>query len=306
MDWALAAAGVALSLPLYFWHEIQRRIQYALLEPRAAVAAGSVYAATAVAGVLWAPAFTAIAAGPAIRALFILAAAGLTGGMTGLLLLRHLPNRNWTLQSLASRYAPASTAYALNAGMVFASQRFSLLVLASVVGIDAIGRTEAARLLTAPLMVIALGLAALTVPMVAHAFRDRSWPSIQHLIDRVTLASVLIAGCYGLLLVIGGRWLSLLVFDTVYDSTVTLGLMYCGIAAASLIASTLVAPLGAAGQASLVPRARLPGVLIVLLATFPAAMYIGEHGVVGLILIESCLSAALLRRAVHNSSLASQ
>lgn len=299
--WSLTAAGIAAAVPFYFLHEIQRRIQYALLEPGAAVVAGSVYAATAVAGVVWAPAFTTIPMGPAIRALFILALAGLTSSVASILLLRSLPESKWTLRALASHFAPAGKAYSINAAMVFASQRFSLLLLGSVVGVDAIGRTEAARLLTAPLMVVALGLAAMTVPMVAHAFRDRYWPSMRPLLDRVTFASVIIAAGYGLLLVLGAGTLSVIVFDTVYEGTVALGLMYCGIAAASLVSSTLMAPLGAAGRAYLVPRARVPGVLIVVLAAFPAALYIGEHGVLGLVLIESILSAILLRRAVNTS-----
>jgi hypothetical protein len=298
IDWAWVAGGVAIALPVYFFHEVQRRIQFALLAPERAVRSDVAYAITALAGVVWMPMLTSSAADPAVRALAILAAAGIVGAAAGSFLLRGLPHAPWSLRGLATRYGPASRAYALNAGMVFASQRFSLLVLASVLGVDALARVEAARLLTAPLMVAALGLAALTVPLVSHALRAGGSSAMRPLLNRITTLAIIAAGLYAVFLALSADTASQFAFNTVYDHSATLGFLFCGIAATSLIASTLVAPLGLAGQAGVVPRARVPGVLLVVVASFPAALLVGEHAVLGLVLIEGVISVVLLRRAV--------
>lgn len=297
-DWALLTAGMALILPFFFAHEIQRRIQFALLNPARAIVADLIYAATALAGIVWLPTVGTWAAGPAIRALATLMLAGLAGGVAGWLLLLQLPSSKWSMTDLIARYAPASRAYALNAGMVFGSQRLSMLVLAGVLGVDALANVEAARLLTAPLMVTALGLAALTVPMTSHALRSGGSAEMRAALNRVTVLAIAVACTYGVALLVGAEPMSTFAFNRVYDHSRSLGLLFCGIAATSLIATTLVVPAGLAGHARAVPRARLPGVLLVVLGAFPAAALLDEHAVLVLVFLEGLLSVSLLRRTV--------
>jgi hypothetical protein len=297
-DWALLTAGMALTLPFFFTHEIQRRIQFALLTPARAIVADLIYAATAVAGIMWLPSVGTWAPGQAVRALAVLVLAGLAGGVAGWLLLLQLPPSKWSVTELIARYAPASRAYALNAGMVFGSQRLSMLVLAGVLGVDALANVEAARLLTAPLMVTALGLAALTVPMTSHALRTGGAAEMRAALNRGTVLAIVIAGTYGAALLAGVETMSSFAFNRVYDHSRSLGLLFCGIAATSLIATTLVVPAGLAGHARAVPRARLPGVLLVVLGAFPAAALLDEHAVLLLVFLEGLLSMSLLRRTV--------
>jgi O-antigen/teichoic acid export membrane protein len=298
-DWAALALSLAVVLPLLFAQEIQRRIQFSSLRPDRALLADVIYAAAALAGILWLPSFGGGAGAPAVRALLTLGMAAVSAGLVGAWLLRGMPETEWSITQLAGRYRPTAQAYVLNAGLVFASQRLSMLVIAGILGFDALANVEAARLLTAPLMVAATGLAALAVPMVSHTLR-RDGPRVMRAkLDRITTWAVLLASVYGVILFFGMEALSNFAFGRQFENGSTLALLFCGIAASSLIATALVAPVGLAGRADAVPRARIPGVALVTIACVPAALLLDEHAILGLVLIEGILTAGLLRRTVE-------
>lgn len=296
-EWAWLAAALSLAIPALFVHEIQRRIQYALLDPRRALAVDIMYAAAAVLVLVVFPVRTDDPAWAVARAFFAMATAGAIGTVTGAALLRRLPVAALSMAQLRRRYAPASGAYLLNAALVFASQRFSLLIIALTLGIEATGRVEAARLLTAPLMVAASGSAAILVPATTHVLRRSGGRALHGLLRRVAVAAVTAAGVYAVLLVLLSHELSLLAFRRPFEGSVVLALLYCAIAASSILATGYVAPLGAAGDPGAVPRARLPGVLLVLAGVVPAALLLGEAGVMGLVVVEGVITVLFLRRS---------
>lgn len=297
-DWTVVSLALAVALPLLFLHEIQRRIQFASLRADRAAAADLVYALIAGAGILFLPAFGLGAGAAAVRALMILAMAAGAAALVGAGLLRSIAPSGWIVTKLASRYRSAAGAYILNAGLVFASQRVSMLVIAGMLGLEALANVEAARLLTAPLMVAATGLAAVAVPMTSYTLQHHGARAMLAAIDRIAVMAVVAAGAYGTLLVVGIDSWQRVAFGRQFANASAIAWLFCGIAASSVVATALVAPAGLAGRAGTVPRARVPGVALVAVASVPAAWLFDERALLALVLAEGILTAALLRHAV--------
>jgi O-antigen/teichoic acid export membrane protein len=294
-EWASLVGALALAVPLLFVHEIQRRIHYALMTPSRALGIDAVYALAAITALVALPSPAGMA-GPATHAFHALAIAAAAGATAGAVLLRGLPRASCSVRGLRRLYAPSSKAYVLNAALVAGSQRFFILIIAAVLGVEATGRVEAARLLTAPLMVAATGFASILVPAVPDTLRRAGERAMQALLHRLTSWSAAIAGLYAFLLALTAPTLSHLVFGSRFEGAVPLGVLYCALAATSIIATAYVAPLGVAGDPGAIPKARLPGVLIVLAGSVPAALMFGEVAVLALVVVEGLLTIVILRR----------
>lgn len=293
------ASVVTVSVPLLLIYEIQRRIQFADLRVGRALAVDCAYAATAIGTVLLLPQLPDAPANSVLRALIAWAIAAAVGAAGGAILLSgRLPASRLRASDLMRTYWPTSRAYLLNSVLVFGAQRASMLVIALILGTAALGNVEAARLLTAPLMVAALGAASVIIPIITHSARNTSLEDAVRMADRIALASVAAACLYGGLMVAGVDWISQLVFGTVYEGSDVLAVLYSGVAGTSAYATAMLAPLGVMDRTAAVPRSRFPGVLLVMGLVYPAAVFFGVAGVMALVLMEGALTAILLRRAV--------
>lgn len=295
---ALVAAVLSAAIVAMHLNEIQRRIHFARRMPARALMGDLAYAAGA-AGVLVAVPYQVLPGpGVVVRALAALVVGAVSGAAVGSILLRDLPPRTESVLAELRRYWRSGRAYLMNAVMVFASQRVSLFVLTAVLGLEAMGGVEAARLITSPLMMMALGIAAVLVPDAAHLLADGGPRRVLRLARTVLLVSGGVAAAYVLVAVgsldLVGAW----VLEGSYPHLPFLIAAYGAVAVASLVATAMVAPLGALGDAMAVPRARLPGVVLVLVLSWPLALVVDERAVLGLVAVEGVLSALLLYRVL--------
>ena len=295
IDWTIVTVLASLILPVFFVNEVQRRIQYARSRPALAVVSSCAYLMAAC--TVLAVGTPATSQEAVVGALLALLAASAVGSLVGWLMLRRLPTSAVSIQELARHYAPSAAPYVVSSMMQFGSQRFTLFVVAGMLGLEAMGSVEAGRLLTAPWNVVVLGVASVSVPAIGTAVQEGGRRLGRGAVMRLNFPVGIAAVTYGVVLAFLFRPLSLLALGRVYPFSLSIALVFTAVGALALVSTGFVTLLGAMGRAAAVPRARAPGLILVLLAVIPLASLWGVRAVVALMLCESILSLILLGRA---------
>lgn len=292
---AMMVGMLALLIPVLWFHEIQRRINLAAFKPAKAVGCDLVYFLV-ILGLLLVPTPDVLAAHPVVKALLVLLLGATGATSTGIFVLRRLPRSQASAKGLLKDYWSLSRAYVANALLVAGTHRLSVLVIGLVLGVEALGNVEAARLLVAPLSVAAIGLAAILVPDISRIIKhhDKESVTLNSLLVKWSAVAVALPLMYAILVLGNLNSLSVLVLRHQFEHAGALVALWIGVILTSLVVTVLMAPLGLERRASSLPKARLPGVVLLTVLAVPVAFASDERGVLALLLAEGILTVSLL------------